>query len=175
MEDLDDDIPPTTIPLTPQAGPPVPTGVVAVVVTPPGKPSVPAGPHPVRDTDGTGAHHLRGGTHGGRWSWVPRPTGISGLEDWCLWLNFLDGLMTTHALAGGRYVELNVLMERAWRVSPLLYGTLKFWLFWLGLKLLERAAIKRGSQHVRERVLHGIFAVFLLVIVWHLRVLSLRY
>lgn len=105
--------------------------------------------------------------------WVPRPQGATGLEEWCQWLNFLDGILTSHALTGGRFTELNGLMSRAWGVSPLLYGTMKFWLFWFGLKCLERASVSKGAQRVRERVLQGIFLVFLLVFLWHLFVLSL--
>lgn len=107
------------------------------------------------------------------WHWVPRPTGATGLEEWCHWLNFLDGILTSHALTGGRFTELNGLMSRAWGVSPLVYGTLKFWLFWFGLKCLERASVGHGANGVRVRVLQGIFAVFLLVFLWHLFVLSL--
>ena len=88
-------------------------------------------------------------------------------------MNFLDGILTAHALTGGRFTELNGLMSRAWEVSPLLYGTMKFWLFWFGLKCLERASVSKGAQRVRERVLQGIFLVFLLVFLWHLFVLSL--
>jgi hypothetical protein len=107
------------------------------------------------------------------WFWVPRPTGVSGLEDWCKWLNFLDGLLTAHALTGGESVELNILMRKAWDVSPLVYGTLKFWLFWFGLKALERS-VPTGS-HLRESVLRGIFVTFLLVDLWHLFVLSISH
>jgi hypothetical protein len=90
-------------------------------------------------------------------------------------LNFLDGILTTHALTGGRFTELNLLMRGAWAVSPLVYGTLKFWLFWFGLKCLEHATITRDAHKVRERVLQGTFAVFLLVFLWHLFVLSHPY
>jgi len=111
-----------------------------------------------------------------RWSWVPSPTGVTGLEEWCLWLNFLDGLLTAHALAGGNQIEeINLLMRGAWAVSPVLYGTLKFWLFWFGLKMLERAAEKRGAHQVRVRVLRGVFVVFSLVVMWHLRVTALSH
>lgn len=108
------------------------------------------------------------------WHWVPRPKGANGLEEWCQWLNFLDGILTAHALTGGRFTELNGLMSRAWNISPLAYGTLKFWLFWFGLKCLERTALVReGTQAVRETILKGVFLVFLLVFLWHLFVLSL--
>lgn len=106
--------------------------------------------------------------------WVPRPTGANGLEEWCQWLNFLDGILTAHALTGGRSTELNFLMRKAWDASPLIYGTLKFWLFWFGLKCLERVAVLgKGPQNVRETILKGIFMVFLTVFLWHLFVLSL--
>lgn len=107
------------------------------------------------------------------WHWIPRPRGANGLEEWCQWLNFLDGILTAHALTGGRFTELNLPMRGAWRVSPLFYGTLKFWLFWFGLKCLEHAAISKGAQTVRERVLQGIFLVFLLVFLWHMIALSI--
>jgi hypothetical protein len=102
------------------------------------------------------------------WYWVPRPTGVSGLEEWCKWLNFLDGILTTRALTTGRASEFNVFMRAAWEASPLLYGTLKFWLFWFGLKCLERS-----SHHtLRMRLIRGIFFVFLCVFLWHLCVLQ---
>jgi len=107
------------------------------------------------------------------WYWIPRPAGASGLEEWCHWLNFLDGILTAHALTGGRFTELNLMMRGAWDLSPLVYGTLKFWLFWFGLKCLKRAAVSTGAHKVRERVLQGIFAVFLMVFLWHLFVLSI--
>lgn len=107
------------------------------------------------------------------WHWVPRPRGATGLEEWCQWLNFLDGILTAHALTGGRFTELNLMMRKAWEVSPLLYGTMKFWLFWFGLKCLEHAGISEGDQTVRERVLQGIFLVFLLVFFWHMFALSI--
>ena len=107
------------------------------------------------------------------WHWVPVPKGASGLEDWCHWLNFLDGILTAHALTGGRFVEFNLLMRGAWKASPLVYGTLKFWLFWFGLKCLEKASLDHGTQRVRETVLQGVFLVFLLVFLWHLFVLSI--
>lgn len=105
--------------------------------------------------------------------WVPRPRGANGLEEWCQWLNFLDGILTAHALTGGRFTELNWLMRRAWEVSPLVYGTLKFWLFWFGLKFLERTALtSKAVLNVREMVLKGVFLMLLLVFLWHLFVLS---
>lgn len=103
------------------------------------------------------------------WHWVPRPVGISGLEEWCKWLNFIDAILTSRALTGGRHTELNLLMRSLWNVSPLLYGTAKFWLFWFGLKCLERATL---HHRTREGLLHGLFVVFLSVFLWHLYVLS---
>lgn len=112
------------------------------------------------DVDRTGSHQSLGV--------VLLPTGVLGLESWCLWLNFLDGMMTAHALTGGRHLELNILMRFAWQVSPFLYGTLKFWLFWLGLKLLERTAHKRDAHQERIRILWGVFLVLSFVFLWHL-------
>ena len=105
------------------------------------------------------------------WDWVPRPEGVAGLEDWCRWLNFLDGILTAHALTDGRNAEFNPLMSGAWEVSPLLYGSLKFWIFWIGLKSLERAS-RRGSG-LRLRALRAVFWVFALVVSWHVCVLAI--
>ena len=142
--------------------PPEPPKVVPTGVT---------GQHPVVDRTGQHAHANETGRHRVSWNGIPVPAGVSGLEDMCLWLNFLDGLLTAHALTSGHYTELNVMMRTAWSVSPLLYGTLKFWLFWLGLKMMERSALKRNNHKVRERVLIVVFGLFLLVLMWHLRVL----
>lgn len=109
----------------------------------------------------------------GSWHWVPRPKGADGLEEWCQWLNFLDGILTAHALTGGRFTEFNLLMRGAWDISPLAYGTLKFWLFWFGLKCLEKDSLTQGTGLFREKALQGLFIVFLLVFLWHLVVLSL--
>lgn len=99
-------------------------------------------------------------------SWrVPRPEGALGLEEWCKWLNFLDAILTAHALTEGRHTEWNFFMRLLWNTTPLAYGTAKFWLFWFGLKCLERAA-----EH-RVQLLQGVFVVFLLVFLWHLFVL----
>lgn len=96
------------------------------------------------------------------------------MEEWCQGLNFLDGILTAHALTGGRFTELNLMMRKAWEVSPLFYGTMKFWMFWFGLKFLERTApVGQNGGTVRETVLRGIFLVFLMVFLWHLFVLSI--
>lgn len=104
------------------------------------------------------------------WHWVPKPVGVSGLEEWCKWLNFLDAILTSRALTGGRHTEFNLFMRLLWDISPLLFGTAKFWLFWLGLKCLERTVL---LHRFREMVLQGVFVVFLLVFLWHLYVISL--
>ena len=99
--------------------------------------------------------------------WVCGLSKAYGLELICWWLNSLDGLLTTCALVRRRSVELNVIMRVSWKVSPLLYISLKFWLFWIGLRLLDSATHPRDLQ-VRERILLGTITVFLVVLLWHL-------
>lgn len=137
---------------------------------------VPAtGKHPALTITGSGSLEslgmLDGDEHRPSVGLMLLPTGVAGLESWCLWLNFLDGMMTSRALAGGQYLELNALMRGAWWVSPFLYGTLKFWLFWIGLKTLERTAHKRDAHQLRVGILWVVLGLFSLVFAWHMWVL----
>lgn len=108
------------------------------------------------------------------WVPVPLPTGVRGLQDLCKWLNYIDGILTAHALTQGSSTELNLFMRKAWETSPLVYASLKWWLFWLGLNLLERSFIDGGNMdgvHTRRNLLRGVLGVFTLVLVWHVMIL----
>jgi hypothetical protein len=95
------------------------------------------------------------------------------MEECCRWLNFLDGLLTAHALSTGKYVEINVIMRVAWGMSPLAYGTLKFWLLWAGMRLLGAASMNRPDLHkVRIKIMGVTTSMFVAVVAWHLWVLS---
>lgn len=108
------------------------------------------------------------------WVPLPLPTGVRGLQDVCKWLNYIDGILTAHALTQGSSTELNLFMRKAWESSPLVYAVLKWWLFWLGLNLLERSIIKPSTvdgAHTRRNLLRIIFGAFSMVLVWHVIIL----
>ena len=108
------------------------------------------------------------------WVPLPLPTGVRGLQDMCKWLNYIDGILTAHALTEGSSTELNIFMRKAWEASPLVYATLKWWLFWVGLKLLERSVLDLelvDGKNTRRNLLRIIFGVFSMVLVWHVIIL----
>lgn len=108
-----------------------------------------------------------------RWGLIPLPNEVRGLEDICNWLNFVDGILTAHALTQGSSTELNWFMRSAWEVSPLAYATLKWWLFWVGLRLLEGSVLD-GSK-ARGRILRGMLVLFSMVLVWHVIILRISH
>lgn len=109
-----------------------------------------------------------------RWVPVPLPIGVRGLQDLCKWLNYVDGILTAHALTQGTSFELNLFMRKAWEVSPLVYASLKWWLFWVGLNLLEKSVINdevTDGVNTRRNLLRGVLGAFSLVLVWHVIIL----
>jgi len=108
------------------------------------------------------------------WVPLPLPTGVRGLQDLCKWLNYIDGILTAHALTQGSSTELNLFMRKAWESSPLVYAMLKWWLFWLGLNLLERSIIRPtivDGINTRRNLLRVILGAFSMVLVWHVIIL----
>lgn len=108
------------------------------------------------------------------WVPVPTPTGVRGLQDLCKWLNYIDGILTAHALTQGSSTELNLFMRKAWESSPLVYAMLKWWLFWLGLNLLERSIVMPSTvdgKNTRRNLLRIILGAFSMVLVWHVIIL----
>ena len=103
----------------------------------------------------------------GKWQ---LPTKVRCLEGLCEGLNFVDGTLTAHALSQGTSTELNWFMRASWGVSPLLFATLKWGLFWVGLMLLERA-----SPTNRVRCLYGVGTLFFLLLCWHGWVLNISH
>lgn len=106
-----------------------------------------------------------------KWSPVPLPTGVRGLQDLCKWLNFMDGVMTTYNLTTGVYTEWNPVMRWAWERSPICYAMLKWWLFWLGLRLLEKSIIDdsvRDAKNTQRYILRMILGAFSFLLAWHI-------
>lgn len=107
---------------------------------------------------------------------IPIPTGVRGLQDLCMWLNYTDGVLTAHTLTRGSSTEVNWFMRAAWGVSPVVYASLKWWLFWVGLNLLERSFLvgsPAGDIHTRRTLLRGVLVTFSLILVWHVTILRL--
>lgn len=105
---------------------------------------------------------------------VPLPTGVRGLQDLCKWLNYIDGILTAHALTEGSATELNLFMRKAWETSPLVYAALKWWLFWVGLNLLEKSILDgkhTDGINTRRNLLRVILGAFSMVLVWHVIIL----
>lgn len=107
------------------------------------------------------------------WVPFPSPTTVQGVEDVCKWLNYMDGILTAHALTQGSAVELNFFMRKAWETSPLVYAMVKWWLFWLGLNLLEKSILTSATDegHTRGKLLKFVLGVFSMVLVWHVIIL----
>jgi hypothetical protein len=97
------------------------------------------------------------------------------LEEICRWLNFVDALVTAHALTLGGFVEANPVMSKAWACHPLVYGMLKFWLFGFGVWQLR--PVENDSPQVdraRGWLLRAVLVLFTLLFFHHiaLRVFS---
>ncbi len=89
------------------------------------------------------------------------------LEDCCQWLNVVDGILTAQALTKSPHVlEINLFMSRLWTASPALYGVAKFWIFWLGLRILHRSTCKEPAK-VRRHILLAIGVTFMTINIWH--------
>jgi hypothetical protein len=107
---------------------------------------------------------------------VPLPTGVGGLQDLCKWMNYIDGVLTAHALTQGSADELNIFMRKIWEWSPLAYAALKWWLFWVGLNLLEKSILEGAipdPTHTRRNLLRFVLGVFTTVLVWHVVILRI--
>jgi hypothetical protein len=92
---------------------------------------------------------------------------VKKLECVCEWLNFLDAMMTVHALTRGKFVEMNLLMREAWGVSPLVYACLKFWLFLAGLYALRQADLKPKDHEMALTIVGGVLVGIFL---WHMTI-----
>ena len=104
------------------------------------------------------------------WAPVLIPTDVRGLQDLCKWLNFMDAVLTTHNLTTGIYTEWNVIMRKAWETSPFVYAVLKWWLFWLGLRLLERSLLGNSvvdAKNTERDLLRMILGAFSVILMWH--------
>lgn len=89
------------------------------------------------------------------------------LADYCQWLNILDGIFTAQTLTHGHTVELNLFMAKLWTFSPIVYGSVKFWLFLLGIRLLERSKLPVATH---KGILLGVLVMFLAIDLWHVHV-----
>lgn len=110
-------------------------------------------------------------SQGKQWAPVPLPTMLRGLQDLCKWLNYMDGVLTAYNLTSGVYTEWNPIMRKAWETSPVVYATMKWWMFWLGLQLLEKSILLDAveeNKDTQKLLLRWVLGTFAMIIAWHI-------
>jgi hypothetical protein len=78
-------------------------------------------------------------------------------------MNLVDGVLTAYNLTRGNF-EMNLFMRFLWDLSPLVYATGKYFLFWAGIEIVKLESFKARDQKI---CLVGTFLVFFAINLWH--------